>query len=272
MNKVALITGASSGIGESLAYEYAQNGFNLILAARRIEKLNSLKEEIEKKYAVKVLVGKCDVGTRPDLDNLVKRGVEEFGRIDTVIANAGFGVLGLFESLTTEDFKRQFDTNVYGVLNTIYSSLEELKKTKGKICLIGSTFSYITSPTSSAYSMSKYAIRALAETIWAEFIPLGISVTLICPGFIRTEIRKISNSNEVTVGAKDPVPEWMMMSSVVAARKIRKAVEKRKKQKILTVHSALGIYAGKYFQWLLDFFFWIGAKLGLGMPEAEFNQ
>src|SRR4051794_33614857 len=116
--RVVLITGASSGIGEALAREYGSRGYDLVLLARRLDRLEKLKSELETRGAA-VLVKGCDVTRDDDLQAAAAAARDRFGRIDVVIANAGFGVGGPVERLKLDDFKRQFETNVYGVLRTL---------------------------------------------------------------------------------------------------------------------------------------------------------
>ena len=148
-NKVVLITGASSGIGKALSYEFAKNGASVILTARRIELISSFAEKLSSSFN-KCIAIKSDVALDGDLEKAIKEGVKEFGHIDIVVANAGFGLAGNFENLKLEDYKKQFETNVFGVLRTIYASLPELKKTRGSICIIGSVNGVVSFSTGSS--------------------------------------------------------------------------------------------------------------------------
>lgn len=247
----AFITGASEGIGKALAFEYAKRGYHLLLVSRRMEILEKIKAEVEKKYPVTVAVQSADVTDLELLKKIVSDYETEKGFLDVVIPNAGLGVAGNFENLNHADYQRQFDVNIFGVLNTIAASLNSLKKTKGRLCLIGSTSSYLSTPGQSAYSMSKYAVRALAETLYLELSVYGISVTLINPGFIATDIRMKNKSGLLLPQAKDPAPSWLMMPVEVAAKKIFKAVRCRRRERALTIHSQLGIWLSRFFPGIL---------------------
>ncbi|MEO5969942.1 MAG: SDR family NAD(P)-dependent oxidoreductase [Bdellovibrionia bacterium] len=251
--KNTLITGASAGIGKGLAWEFAARGHNLVLLARREDLLLKIKKEIELQHSVRVLVSSTDVTDEAQLHSAVKQAVAEIGPIDTVIANAGFGVGGPFEKLSIQDYQRQFDVNVFGVLRTIYATLDSLKITQGRLCLIGSACSYITIPGDSAYCMSKFALRSLAEALYGELATAGISVTLINPGFIVTDIRMTGNDGVFNPNWRDPVPRWLMMDAGTAARKIYKAVAGRKRERAITAHSQMIIWISRFFPGLVAF-------------------
>ncbi len=240
--KVVFLTGASSGIGEAMARVFADEGADLILFARRQERLEKLARELEAKGR-RALVCVGDVTQDGELEAAVARGIEAFGRIDVAVANAGFGIYGKMERLTLEDYRRQFETNVFGVLRTVWASLPELKKTDGRLVLIGSVNSYISLPETSGYAMSKFAVRALAEALYSELAPTGVSVTLICPGFVTSEIRQVDNRGVYRGDKKDSIPSWIQMPAEKAARQIVKAVARRSREKIITFH-------GKFFVFL----------------------
>src|SRR5262249_20880523 len=138
----------------------------------------------------------CDVTKDGDLERAAARTKKELGKIDVVVANAGFGVVGRFDKLTLADYRRQFETNVFGVLRTIYATLDEIRRTRGRFVIIGSVSGHVSLPGTSAYSMSKFAVRALAESIAYELAPDGVSTILISPGFVESEIRGVDNRGE----------------------------------------------------------------------------
>ena len=194
--KVALITGASAGIGAALARELARDGADLVLAARREDRLRDLAREIETTGRNAIVVG-CDVTRDGDLERAVAAAVERYGRLDIAIANAGFGVVGPVEELRLDDFRRQLETNVLGVLRTLYASLPELRKTRGQFVIVGSVAGHVPTPATSAYCMSKFAVRGFAESIHDELAASGVSVTLVSPGFVDSDIRRVDNHGKV---------------------------------------------------------------------------
>ena len=246
----ALITGASSGIGAALARELAREGTRLVLMARRRERLESLSAELATAGAQAVVhVG--DVTKRADLDAAVALAVERYGRLDVAIANAGFGVVGPLEKLGVEDYRRQFETNVFGAIETSKACLAELVKSRGRLVLIGSVAGYISTPNASPYAMSKFAIRAFAEALRPELAPQGVAVTLISPGFVTSEIRQVDNRGGWHPKAKDPLPSWLPMPADVAAKKIVAAVYRRRREAIITAHGKVLVWLSRFAPWVL---------------------
>lgn len=234
--KVAFITGASSGIGEALAKEFARRGCHLVLTARRLDRLQKLAEELQSPDRG-VLFYKVDVSQDGDLEFALKEARAALGKpIDIAVANAGFGVVGSVERLTLDDYRRQFETNVYGVLRTAKTCLPDLKETKGRFAVVGSVNGYVSLPGNSPYGMSKFAVRSLCDSLYHEWRKYGISVTHIAPGFIATEIRRVDNRGVWQSGFKDEVPSFIQMSAESAARKIARAIACRRRERVVTGH------------------------------------
>lgn len=259
--KVVLITGASSGIGAALSRELGRRGAFLVLCARREERLLALAKEIEG-LGGKAIAVRCDVCRDGEVEAAVAKGIELFGRLDVVVANAGFGVAGPFESLTLEDFRRQFETNVFGVLRTVYAALPQVKKTRGCIVLMGSVAGHVATAGMAPYAMSKFAVRALAEALRGEMARYGVGVVLISPGFVESDIRRTDNLGIVHEGAKDPVPSWLVMPASKAAREIVRAIERRKPEAIITLHGKAIVLADRFGRSLVRF---LAQRFGSGM-------
>jgi short-subunit dehydrogenase len=249
--KTALITGASSGIGWELGRQLSKAGAKVTLAARRRELLESLAQEMAASGAARALVVECDVTRDGDLDRAVSETVRQWGKLDIVIANAGFGVVGPFKKLTVEDYRRQFETNVFGVLRTIYAALPEVEKTKGNVAIIGSVAGWASSPSTSPYAMSKFALRALANSITPELRLDGVKVTLISPGFVVSDIRRVDNRGKLHPRAEDTVPAWLAMSTDKAARQILRAVARGKREAIITGHGKLLVAMERFVPWVI---------------------
>jgi short-subunit dehydrogenase len=258
-NKVVLITGASSGIGEALALEVASQGAQVALLARRVERLETLAEEIRRRGG-RALVLAADVTRDGDLEAAVARTVAEYGRLDVAVANAGFGVNGPMARLALDDYRRQMETNFFGVLRTVYATVGELARTRGVLALIGSVSGYLGMPGTSAYAASKFAVRGLAESISHELRPLGVTVTQINPGFIESEIRLVDNQGQVT-DARDPIPAWLVMPRATAARRIARAIAGRRRELVLTGHGKAGVLVARHAPWLLHAGLRVAARL-----------
>jgi len=174
-----------------------------------------------------------------------------FGRLDVVIANAGFGVVGPVERLTLDDYRRQFETNIFGVLRTVHATLADLKASRGRLAVIGSVAGYVATPGSSPYSMSKFAIRALAEALGHEVAPAGVSVTLVSPGYVDSEIRRVDNAGRFQAAAPEPVPAWLLVPTPRAARQIVRAVARRRREIVVTGHGKVAVFMQRHAPWLV---------------------
>ncbi len=244
-NQVVFVTGASAGIGAACAREFARQGAKVALAARRVEKLEGVTGEIRAAGGEAMAVA-CDVCDRASLDAAVVQVVAQWGRIDVVLANAGFGVSGLGHRLETEDFRRQFDTNVFGVLDTIYATLPHVIAAKGRIALVSSVMGHLSMPSFAPYCSSKYAVRAIANCLYYDLADLGVSVTCISPGIVESELRSINNKGEYT-GKPDPAPKWIVMPAATAARHMVRAIHKRKPLYVVTMHGkVLAFFAERF--------------------------
>ena len=264
--KAVLITGASSGIGAALAREWARRGADVVLAARRVDRLEALARECAA-FGGRALVVACDVTHDGDLERAVALTRDTLGRLDVAVANAGFGVMGTVENLSLEDYRRQFETNVFGVLRTIHATLPELKKTRGGIVIIGSVNGHLATPGASAYAMSKFAVRALADALRLELAPAGVSVTMISPGFVESEIYQVDNRGARHPEARDFVPRWLRMRADTAARKIVRASARRRREAVITGHGKVAVFVQRHAPWLVA-----GAIRAAGIkarPEAR---
>ncbi|MEL6633736.1 MAG: SDR family oxidoreductase [Bacteroidota bacterium] len=180
--KVVIITGASSGIGASTAKLLAKNGAKIMLAARRVEKLQDLQKEIGEQAAYH----ETDVTDYVQVQALVEATVQKFGKVDVLINNAGVGYLGPMEEAAIEEWHTMMDVNVNGVLNAIHAALPELLQSKGHIFNIDSVAGHNYFPRAVVYCASKHAVKALSYGIRVEFRD-KVKVTNISPGAVATE-------------------------------------------------------------------------------------
>jgi short-subunit dehydrogenase len=245
LGKVVLITGASSGIGAALAREVARRGARPVLAARRADRIEALARDI-REAGGQALAAACDVCCDGEVEQIARRAREELGGIDVVVANAGFSVLGRIEELTLEDVRRQLETNVFGVLRTIQATLEDVKRARGCVVLVGSVSGTLFLPKLGAYNMSKAAVRALADTLRAELRGDGVAVLHVAPGFVESELRQVDNQGMFDAGKRDPAPGWLQMPASKAAREIADAIEARRGELVLTRHGKLAVSVARH--------------------------
>jgi short-subunit dehydrogenase len=249
-DKTVLITGASSGIGEELAWQVGQAGARLTLTARRADRLAAVAQRIAAAGRPQPLVVTCDVTRDGDIDRAVAESTRRWGTLDVVIANAGFGVVGALRDLSLDDYRRQFETNVFGVLRTIYAALPGVEQAKGNVVIVGSVAGWAATPGASPYAMSKFALRALADAITPELRLTGVTVTLISPGFVASDIRRVGNDGTLHAGAADPIPQWLVMPTEKAARQILRAVAGGKGEAIITGHGKILVVIERFTPWL----------------------
>jgi short-subunit dehydrogenase len=253
-NKSVLITGASSGIGEELAYQLAHSGARLTLAARRQDELDRVAQNAAKLSLAKPITAVCDVARDGDLERAVAAALTHHSQLDVVFANAGFGVVGNFQKLILEDYRRQFETNVFGVLRTLYAALPALEESQGNFAIVGSVSGWVATPGSSPYAMSKFALRAFANCITPDLRAAGIKLTLLSPGFIVSDIRRVDNRGTLHAEAKDPVPTWIQMSTEKCAHQMLQAVSRGQRERIISTHGKLLVALERFTPWLLRAF------------------
>lgn len=188
-NKIAIITGASSGIGETTAKELAQNNVTVMLAARREERLQKLQKEIVAnggKASYKV----TDVTSYDQMKELANRTLEYYGQIDILINNAGIMPISFMNKLKVDEWSRMIDVNIKGVLHGIAAVLPHMEeRNEGHIINIASVAGHEISPPRVLYSATKFAVRAITEGLRKELLPeQNIRTTLISPGAVATEL------------------------------------------------------------------------------------
>ncbi len=217
-DKVAFITGASSGIGRGLALELARRGAAVGLLARREDLLREVAEEIEA-HGGKAIALPADVTDAGAVRAAVGALRNEFGPIDLLIANAGVGATIAADKLEPEGVSKVFSVNVIGVVNSVTAVIPQMiERGSGQLAVISSLAAYRGLPKSAAYCASKAAVSALFESLRLDLQPQGINVTIIHPGFIKTSL---------TAGREAKLPFLLEVDD--AANKIIRAIEKRKK-------------------------------------------
>ena len=239
--KVCVITGGSSGIGAALVEAYAKGGFDVAFSGRRGDHLNNVLENTQRLYPeTRLKAYISDVSLDEQMNAFQSNVLKDFKRVDVVIANAGYALGGDFEDLQVDQYRKQFEVNVFGVLRTIKAFLPDLKQSKGSIAIVGSVNSYLSLPSVSAYAMSKHALLALSESLRTELKPLQISVSMICPGFIESDIRQRDSDGKQVLTKKDYASRLAMRADRAAA-KIKSAIDSKVSEKVITWHGYFAI-------------------------------
>jgi uncharacterized protein len=241
--QVALITGASSGIGAALAREFAREGAHIVLLARRAERIEALAAELTAGGQRSIAVA-GDVTRDGDLERAVELARKEFGRLDVAVANAGILVRGRILNLTLDDYRRQLETNTFGALRTVMATLPALQQTHGRVVLVGSLIGMVSIPGGTPYCMSKFALNGLADGLGHEMAPYGISVTNVMSGFVDTEIY-------TNVPLRRPPHRWIALTPDQAAHKIVAAAYRRKRCLMLPFPTKMAIFLQRHFPWLV---------------------
>jgi NADP-dependent 3-hydroxy acid dehydrogenase YdfG len=187
-DKVVVITGASSGLGEATARHLAQQGARLVLGARRQDRIQALAKELTGGGSEAVAVS-MDVTDRQQVQKLVDTAVESFGRVDVMINNAGLMPQALLERLQVDEWERMIDVNLKGVLYGIAAALPIMKQQKsGHFINVSSVAGHKVGPGFAVYAATKFAVRALSEGLRQEVKPYNIRTTVISPGAVATEL------------------------------------------------------------------------------------
>jgi NADP-dependent 3-hydroxy acid dehydrogenase YdfG len=206
-DKVVIITGASSGMGEAAARHLAQLGAVVVLGARRADRIEKLAKDIQQTGA-QALAVKVDVTDLEQVKNLVDTAVRQFGRVDVILNNAGIMPLSPMDRINVEEWTTMIDVNIKGVLNGIAAVLPYMKEQKsGQIINTSSVAGHKVFNGSAVYSATKYAVRALTEGLRMELKPYNIRTTIVCPGAVKTELLEHISEADIQQANKDYVGE-----------------------------------------------------------------
>ncbi|MEW5873096.1 MAG: SDR family oxidoreductase [Chloroflexota bacterium] len=230
---VVVLTGASSGIGRELAYQLAARGAWLALAARDRDRLEAVADLCTHRSG-RALAVPTDVSDPAQCQQLIDRTVEEFGRIDTLINNAGITMWALFEDLQTlEPLERIMQVNYFGSVYCTHAALPHLKKSQGRLVGIASLTAKSGVPTRSGYAASKHAQLGFFDTLRIELASYSISVTVAFPDFVNTEARMRAFGADGKPLGESPVHESQVMQADECARLIIEGVARRRREVVM---------------------------------------
>lgn len=234
-DKTALITGASSGIGAAFARELASKGANLILVARRLERLKDLSSVLTQRHGVTVAVVDLDLTADSAVDTL-KTKVHDLGmEVDLLINNAGFATSGGFETEDLPQALKQIDLNVKALVSLTHTFiLDMLTRNNGAVINVASTAAFQPVPTMAVYGATKAFVLSFSEALWAEVEDRGVRVLALCPGGTETEFFDVAGSKGT--GSKRETPDQVAKFAIaeLSARKMKPSVVSGSRNRVLS--------------------------------------
>jgi len=245
-DKVVIVTGASSGIGEACAIAFANKGAKVVLAARNMEKLKEVEEKIIK-IGAEVLSVKCDVSIQEECKNLTEQTISKFDGIDILINNAGISMRAVFNDMELDVMEKIMAINFFGTVYCTKYALPHILNNKGSVVGVSSIAGYVGLPARTGYSASKFAMQGFLEALRTENLRNNLHVMIACPGFTASNIRNTALSSDGSVQGESPRDEQKMMTSEEVAQYIVKGIEKRKRTLVLTLQGKLVVFLSKWF-------------------------
>lgn len=241
-DKVIVITGASSGIGKELAFRMAEAGASLALGARNMEKLEAVAEVCRQKGSRAIAIP-VDVSDKEDCRNFIEKTVDKYGEIDVLVNNAGITMWAYFEEFTDlTPFEQIMQVNYFGSLYCTFYALPYLKKTKGRLVGVSSLTGKTGVPTRSGYAASKHAMAGFFDTLRIELKDTGVSVTMIYPGFVSTEVRAHAMGSDGKPLGKSPLNEAGAMSVEKCVDLMIPAIAGRRRELVMTTKAKVGLW------------------------------
>ncbi|HXW03192.1 MAG TPA: SDR family NAD(P)-dependent oxidoreductase, partial [Nitrosarchaeum sp.] len=246
-NKVVVITGASSGIGEASAIQFAKKGANIVLVSRREDKLLAVKKKITK-FNVKTLVCPCDVSQKSQVKQMSKNVLDTFGQIDILVNNAGFVIYGKINELSIEEIESQMFTNYFGMIYCIKNFLPVmLEQNSGHIVNVASVGASFGVPGIAAYCATKYAMLGFSEGLKHELHGTKIGVTVVSPIMVRTNLFEHPSFENFTKRATG-----ISLGSDMVAKAVVKAANSKRLEIVVPSVARVGIWAKHTFPFFIN--------------------
>jgi len=266
-DKVVIITGASSGFGEDAARLFAREGCKVVLAARRLDRLQALAGEIQAMGGEAIAIP-VDVGNREEVDWMVRSALDLYDHIDILFNNAGFGRLDWLEDLDTgRDIETQVDVNLLGVIQVTRAVLPHmLQQGHGHIINMSSVAGWIAAPLYTIYSAAKFGVRGFTDALRREVSPFGISVSGIYPGPAQTEFGQHAGNSKIKESLK--VFQGLSMTSEYVARRVVKLAKHPRRVVIIPWWYRVVIGFDTLFPALVDWFL----KTSFSRPHHKLND
>lgn len=257
--RIALITGASSGIGRALAVEAVKRGYSVGLMARSAESLAETAslcsklikpKDFTEPQQVFTFVG--DVSVEDDCKSFIYNSVMQFERIDVLINNAGISMRGIFVDTELSVLKRLMDTNFWGTVYCTKYALPQLLQNKGSVVGISSIAGFKGLPARTGYSASKFAMQGFLESLRCENLETGLHVLIACPGYTESNIRKTALDQNGSQQNDSPLNEGKLMSAEAVAEATWNAIVKKRSYLILTLQGKMAVLINKWFPMWAD--------------------
>lgn len=255
-DKVIVITGASSGIGEAMARVYAAQGARVVLGARSAEKLEALVDEIRGTGGQATWCA-VDVVKPEECKALIDKAVETFGGVDVLICNAGLSMRAIFDDVDLAVLHRLMDVNFWGAVNCCKYALPYLQQSKGSVVGISSVAGLHGLPGRTGYSASKYAMTGFLETLRIENLKKGLHVMVACPGFTASNVRFSALTADGSQQGATPRNEAKMMTPEQVARIVARGILKRKRLCLMEIEGRATHFVKKFAPAFLDRMFYL---------------
>lgn len=251
--KVVLITGASSGFGADAALLFAHEGCDVVLAARRVDRLQALVDEI-RHAGGDALAVPVDVSQRAEVELMVKTVLEIYGRVDILFNNAGFGRLDWLEELDpVRDIETQLDVNLTGLIQVTRAVLPHMyRQRSGHVINMSSVAGWIAAPLYSIYAASKFGVRGFTDALRREAAPFGVKVSGIYPGPAATEFGQHTGNN--TIKKSLNLPQFLTMTSETVARRTVRLARHPRRTVIIPWYYRLASFFDYFLPGLVDWF------------------
>jgi len=270
--KTAFITGAANGIGLGMSITFAKAGMNIIMSDIRKDDLDKAAEEV-KKYNKGVYTIAVDVSDRVAMKEAADEAVRAFGKIHILCNNAGINMFGPIDQATYDDWDWMINVNLYGVINGLMSFLPKIKAhgEGGHIVNTASMAAFVSSHGTGVYSATKHAVRGLTETLWYNLAPQNIGVSMLCPGFVNSNIHKTEElrpeqfkNSGYAVGQKmfegmGKTMQAIGMSPLEVGERVLRGIQNN--DLFIFSHPEMKEEVDENFRWILSYF-----------PEEEINE
>ncbi|HSH50209.1 MAG TPA: SDR family oxidoreductase [Bacteroidales bacterium] len=254
-NKVAIVTGASSGIGRACVSEFASKGAKVVCASRNIDELKILENDLNQK-GYDIFAVKTDITVEEECKNLMDKTLEKYGKIDILLNNAGISMRALFNDVDIDVIKKLMDVNFWGTVYCTKYALPHILQSKGSVVGITSIAGFHGLPGRTGYSASKFALHGFLETLRIENLKNGLHVLIAAPGFTASNVRKSALSADGSPQGKSPLNENKLMPAEKVAQKIAKGILHRKRNIIISFEGKISVLLQRVIPRSLDRLFY----------------